>query len=192
MSRYFYKKSPDVPSIWRKIGLPDILDIMNHDDPVSTDRSEYRHMQEYRVRYDDLDTYRHVNNKAFLSYVEDARVRYLVDAAGFSHHHHDTDGVMVVHASIDYRAQIHPFETVRVYTRTARIGDKSITLHHLITAGPARHMDLTDAGITEHVRTAATSTTVLASVNMKENRSQNNSPAMVETIRAYEKGTLRS
>jgi acyl-CoA thioester hydrolase len=153
---------------------------MKRDNPVSTELSDYHHVQEYRVRYEDLNTYRHVNNKAFLSYVEDARVRYLIDAAGFSHHHDDTNGVMVVHSSIDYHAQIFPFETVRVHTRTARIGVKSFTLHHVITAGP---------GATELFRVAATSTTVLASVNLKEQRSQENSPAMVATIGAYEKGT---
>ncbi|MFW5643994.1 MAG: acyl-CoA thioesterase [Alkalispirochaeta sp.] len=106
--------------------------------PVSRDRSEFHHCIRYSVRYDDLDTYRHVNNKAFLSYIEDARVRYLVDAGGFRHHQDrdtgETDGVMLVHSSIDYLAQIHPFETVDVFTRTARVGRSSITLHHLLIA----------------------------------------------------------
>ena len=148
---------------------------MKRKEPVETSPENYRHVQTYRVRYGDLDTYRHVNNKAFLTFVEDARVHYLIDAAGFTHHQDEREGVMVVHASIDYMAQIHPFEHVRVYTRTALIGEKSITLHHLIMAGP------------QEPRVAAVSVTVLASVDLKTNSSRTNSPAMINAITTFEK-----
>jgi YbgC/YbaW family acyl-CoA thioester hydrolase len=182
---------------------------------VSHNTDDYRHVQTYRVRYADLDTYRHVNNKAFLSYVEDARVHYLMDGAGFSHHQDDTNGVMVVHAGIDYLSQIQPFETVRVYTRTARIGGKSITLHHLIVAEPGHTPSSgstsapgataaprvaataesaadnspagTAPGATPAPRVAATSTTVLASVDLKRNTSRPNTQEMIDHIRSYEK-----
>lgn len=142
---------------------------------VEEDRMLYRHQQDYRVRFGDLDTYRHVNNKAFLSYVEDARVRYLVEVGGFSDHYGGRDGVMVVHVSIDYVSQIEPFERVRVLTRCARLGNKSFTLHHLVLAGaPAPD------------RVAAGAVTVFASVDMQSNRSCPNNPEMVARIRSYE------
>lgn len=164
---------------------------MSNRSPVSHSTADYRHIQTYRVRYADLDTYRHVNNKAFLSYVEDARVHYLMEGAGFSHHHDDTNGVMVVHAGIDYLSQIQPFETVHVYTRTARIGGKSITLHHLIVAEPAAHLPSPDSANgsqdTPSSRVAATSTTVLASVDLQTNTARPNAKEMVDHIREYEK-----
>ena len=125
---------------------------------VSTDREQYRHKETYRVRYDDLDTYRHVNNKAFLAYVEDARIHYFSAAAQLRNNQTAAHGAMVVHASIDYRAQIQPFEEVDVYTRCARLGSSSMTLHHLILAGPER-------------RIAATSTTILAAVDFQTGKS---------------------
>ena len=148
---------------------------MNHSD-VSTDAATYRHRQEYGVRYDDLDTYRHVNNKAFLTWIEDARVRYLIDAAGFRHHTSEDEGVMVVHAAIDYRSQVHAFETVTVHTRCARIGGRSITLHHLVTA----------SGEDGTARTAATSTTVMAAVDLTANTSMAVPDAVVDHIVGWE------
>ncbi|MFP4152750.1 MAG: acyl-CoA thioesterase [Alkalispirochaeta sp.] len=178
--------------------------------PVSRDRSEFRHRMRYSVRYDDLDTYRHVNNKAFLSYIEDARVRYLVDAGGFRHHQNrdtgETDGVMLVHSSIDYLAQIHPFETVDVFTRTARVGRSSITLHHLLIAhspssatgpppgetrapedsGPPEEAGLPEESSRPPERIAAVSVTVLASVDLRSGTSRPNDIAFVARINAFE------
>jgi len=190
--------------------------------PVSHDRTEYRHHMQYSVRYDDLDTYRHVNNKAFLSYIEDARVRYLVDAGGFRHHEDDdirqggdgrggsgtgtAAGIMVVHSSIDYLAQIHPFETVDVYTRTGRVGRSSITLHHLLIArSPARDAGTTveesgrppdqtaPAGETNlrAERIAAVSITVLASVDLVSGTSRPNDTTLVARIDAFETAERR-
>lgn len=144
---------------------------------ISDDRSLYRHRSEYRVRYDDLDTYRHVNNKSFLSYVEDARVHYLVEAMGLWHHDDEESGVMVVHNSIDYMKQIGPFERVRVYTRCTRIGGKSFTLEHLICA---------TAPDAAEERVCARSRTVFSSVDLVANTSTLNDPVLMDRIRAWE------
>lgn len=95
----------------------------------------FSHRERYRVRYDDLDTYRHVNNKAFITYIEDARGRYLGEAAGFSHHGDATIDVMIVHFSIDYRSQVHYGDEVVVETRCSRIGNRSFTLEHRVNVG---------------------------------------------------------
>lgn len=156
------------------------------------DRTLYRHSQDYRVRFGDLDTYRHVNNKAFLAYVEDARVRYLVEVGGFSDHYGGRDGVMVVHVSIDYVSQINPFERVRVLTRCDRVGGKSFTLHHLVLAGPENTPEETGTAAppadlpTPPDRLAATAVTVFASVDMRTGRSCPNKPEMIARITAYE------
>lgn len=144
---------------------------------ISDKRSYYRHQSAYRVRYSDLDTYRHVNNKSFLDYVEDARVRYLVDAMGLRHHQDETSGVMVVHNSIDYEQQIAAFEEVTVYTRCTRIGGKSFTLEHIICA---------TAADTKKERVCARSRTVFSSVDLIKNTSMPNDPALMDRIREWE------
>ncbi|MFW5695925.1 MAG: acyl-CoA thioesterase [Alkalispirochaeta sp.] len=164
---------------------------------ISTNPGDYRHRQTYRVRYDDLDTYRHVNNKSFLTYIEDARVYYLMDAAGFRHHHDQQHGVMVVHAAIDYLSQIHPFEEVTVYTRCARIGTKSITLHHLLqverpatASGIDRSAEAAPASTGQRSdtapRPAAVSTTIFAAVDMQSGRSTPVSQEMIDHINGWE------
>ncbi len=160
------------------------------DQAVSRSRNDYRHREHYRVRYSDLDTYRHVNNKSFLTYVEDARVRYLVDVAGFTHHHEGREGVMVVHVAIDYISQINAFEEVEVLTRCARIGTRSFTLHHLVLAGPVLNpvenpVVIEDAEA-EAPRLAAEATTVFATVDIRAGRSRDNDPAAMDRIVAYE------
>lgn len=144
---------------------------------ISDDRAIYRHRVECRVRYSDLDTYRHVNNKSFLDYIEDARVHYLIDAAGLRHHDDEHTGVMVVHNSIDYEKQIGPFETVAVYTRCSRIGTKSFALEHLVCA--------TAPEATEE-RICARSRTVFSSVDLVANTSTLNDAAVMDRIRAWE------
>ena len=164
---------------------------------VSRDPAWYRHAERYRVRFSDLDTYRHVNNKAFLGYVEDARVRYLVEVGGFDQHYQGEGGIMVVHVSIDYVSQINFFEEVRVLTRCSRLGNRSFTLHHLVLAGPeapdrpagdaTNRADQVDRPAGDSPgRVAATATTVFASVDMTAGRSRPNDPEMVARIREYE------
>jgi acyl-CoA thioester hydrolase len=174
---------------------------------VSRDRASYRHQSQYTVRYDDLDTYRHVNNKSFLTFVEDARVRYLRDVMAFRHHEDAGTGVMVVHSSIDYLGQIMPFETVTVWTRCARIGRSSVELHHLVeahgdnaeAASPASASGAAGAGVGAAAgspeplngahgeqRLCATSVTVLASVDMQKNTSTPTDASVVEAITAWE------
>ncbi len=163
---------------------------------VSTNETDYRHMERYRVRYDDLDTFRHVNNKAFLSYIEDARVRYLRDAAALPLDAETQVSMVIVHASIDYRAQVFPFEEVTVHTRAARIGEKSVALNHLIIA-EAMAPDDREAESPERTgaahrpgrsgrRVAATSTSVLATIDLTTGRSRANLPEMVRAIEAWE------
>lgn len=91
------------------------------------------HRERYRVRYADIDSYRHVNNKSFISFVEDARTRYLDAATGFSHHGDPAFGVMIVHFEINYRNQIMYEDEVTVETTCSRIGSKSITLEHRLS-----------------------------------------------------------
>lgn len=83
-----------------------------------------RHLYRCAVRFDDLDSYGHVNNVTFAEYLQEARVdfahRELADVNA-SH-----EGSVVVHQSIDYLAPV-PFRTepLDVEVWVTRIGRSS-------------------------------------------------------------------
>ena len=83
-----------------------------------------RHVFECTVRFDDLDSYGHVNNVTFVEYLQEARIdfahRFLADALG------PHEGAVVAHQSIEYLQPV-PFRTkpLQVEVWVARIGRSS-------------------------------------------------------------------
>jgi acyl-CoA thioester hydrolase len=83
-----------------------------------------RHVYECAVRFDDLDSYGHVNNVTFLEYLQEARIdfahRYLADALA------PHEASVVVHQAIDYLNPV-PFRTepLQVGVWVSRIGTSS-------------------------------------------------------------------
>ena len=57
-------------------------------------RAEYRHFLQIPTRWMDNDAYGHVNNVAYLSFVDTAANRYLLDAGGLDYHHADVIGLV--------------------------------------------------------------------------------------------------
>ncbi len=142
---------------------------------ISTNTKDYRHCTEEKVRYDDLDTYNHVNNKAFLTYIEDSRVRYLRDVALFEDRASDLEGIVIARGEIDYLASILYGDRVKVYTRCSRIGSKSYELHSLITA----ERDKTEI-------LAAKSRAIVVTIHRESGQSQENNQETVQAIRKFE------
>ena len=97
----------------------------------------FRHRTPLQVRFRDTDAFGHVNNAVFATYVELARVRYLVDVLR-------PEGpfqrlpLILAHLSIDFRSPIELAEEVVVETRVDRIGRTSIGMAHRMTAGDGR------------------------------------------------------
>lgn len=96
---------------------------MSDFDPVDPD--SYRYWGAETVRFADLDMLGHVNNKAYATYYETARVAYM-SARGLS------DGLKVgmalVRLEIDYRKEIRFPATLRLGVRLRRLGTSSLTL----------------------------------------------------------------
>ena len=93
---------------------------------------EFRHRTRVEVRFRDIDAFGHVNNAVVSSYVELARVRYLVDVLQV-----EPIGVMpliLAHIAIDYRAPIFFADTVEVGSRVDWLGGSSIGMSHALTA----------------------------------------------------------
>jgi acyl-CoA thioester hydrolase len=95
--------------------------------------SEYRFFQPIEVRYGDLDPQGHLNNAKFLTYFEQARVKYWVELGFFSSDQSFTDiGVIVADIHIRYKEPVKWGVPVMVGARTVKLGTKSLTLEQCV------------------------------------------------------------
>jgi len=78
-----------------------------------------------RVRFRDVDSFGHVNNAVYSTYLEQARL----DALG------GLGSVILARVEIDFRAEVNVGEEVEVRSRCSRIGTKSLDLEHEVLAG---------------------------------------------------------
>lgn len=90
------------------------------------------------VRWRDLDSYNHVNNSVFLTYLEEARLVWLEGMAG--EWKTDTLSPVLAASQINFREQIEwPGELV-VELRCEKLGNSSLTLtHRIVSADGSRH-----------------------------------------------------
>ena len=73
-----------------------------------------------RARWSDCDPLGRVNNAAYSTFLEQARVALLGDLGGF----------ILARVEIDFRAEMRPGEEVAVGSRCTRVGTKSFELEH--------------------------------------------------------------
>ena len=95
---------------------------------------EYRHRTTLQVRFRDIDAFGHVNNAVFFSYVELARIRYLLDVLR-SDEPFDRLPLILARVELDYRSPIAFGDEVLVDTRVDRVGRTSFAMSHRMTAG---------------------------------------------------------
>lgn len=75
-----------------------------------------------RVRFADLDAMRHLNNVAFLTFFESARVAYLTALlAGYRPEQRDAFGTVVAEVHLNYRAPAFYDEEIHCWLRAADI-----------------------------------------------------------------------
>ena len=96
---------------------------------------DYRHRTTLQVRFRDIDAFGHVNNAVFFSYLELARIRYLLDVlqpdVPF-----DRLPLILARVELDFRSPIEFGEDVMVETRVDRIGRTSFAMSHRMMATP--------------------------------------------------------
>jgi acyl-CoA thioester hydrolase len=84
------------------------------------------------VRWRDLDSYNHVNNSVYLTYLEEARLVWLEGLVG--DWKTDTSSPVMAASQVNFRSQIEwPGELV-VDVRCEKLGNSSLTLTHRITS----------------------------------------------------------
>ncbi|MEM0998382.1 MAG: thioesterase family protein [Bacteroidota bacterium] len=87
----------------------------------------YRNVIQFPVRFGDLDAMGHVNNVRFLAYFEEGRVAWFREVLGMAPESYAYP-VVVARVEIDFLASIGFGREVRVGTRCARIGGKSLLI----------------------------------------------------------------
>lgn len=84
------------------------------------------------IRYSDLDPQWHVNNTRYLIYMEQARLEYLKHLGLFDSLNFLDLKMIIADVHVSYLAPILLGQNVRVGTRAAKIGNKSITFEYRI------------------------------------------------------------
>lgn len=94
----------------------------------------FRHRASLQVRFRDIDAFGHVNNAVFFSYVELARIRYLLDVLQ-PETTFDKLPLILARVELDFRSPIQFGDEVAVETRVDSIGRASFQMTHRMTAG---------------------------------------------------------
>ncbi len=135
----------------------------------------FRSKIQINVRYDDLDTLGHVNNKVYLSYLEESRINYMTEVLGFDGNSLNFD-VVVGRIDITYLSPVFLKDKVFIYTRISRIGKKSFDFECYIIKNNG-----------EENQTAAYALVTLVSVDIKTGKTKENGSNMIEKILKFEK-----
>ena len=82
-----------------------------------------------RVRFRDVDAMGHVNNAVFLTYLEEARIAYLLrfDAT--------VQEMILARAEIDFRAPLRSGDELEIGVRPFAVGTKSFQLEYVVRSG---------------------------------------------------------
>ncbi|HEX8220451.1 MAG TPA: thioesterase family protein [Chloroflexia bacterium] len=128
------------------------------------------------VRFRDVDMFGHVNNAAYLTYIESARVAYYAHLTGLKDPR-EFD-MTVARAEVDFLKPAFYGQTLHVYTRAGRIGNKSWTLEH----------EMRDSRTGELV---ARGSTVVVHFEHAAQESKPLPPEIVELIERHEGRSLR-
>ena len=100
---------------------------------------EFRHRTPLQVRFRDTDAFGHVNNAVFFTYIELARIRYLLDVLQ-PPEPFERMPLILARVELDFRSPIMFGEDVEVATQVDRIGRSSIAMSHRMTAGADRRL----------------------------------------------------
>jgi acyl-CoA thioester hydrolase len=103
-------------------------------------KNRFNYYHPITVRYGDLDPQGHVNNAAYLTYAESARLGYYQATGIWRSDSGVLTGMVVAHIDIDYLAPINLGQEIRVGIRLARIGNKSLTLDFQMDSLPEKNI----------------------------------------------------
>ncbi|MBN1316851.1 MAG: acyl-CoA thioesterase [Anaerolineales bacterium] len=98
----------------------------------SSSSSFFRCSVSIPIRYADIDAQRHVNNVAYFTFMEQARVIYMSQTGLWQVDNFDSIGMVVAEACCSYLAPAYLGETVTVWIRIRYLGTKSFHFAYLL------------------------------------------------------------
>ncbi len=87
----------------------------------------FRHRTKIEIRFVDIDAFGHVNNAHYLTYFEQARIKYFDDIVDWEYDW-SKEGIILARAEINYAMPALFRDEVEVMTRCSRIGTKSFDI----------------------------------------------------------------
>ena len=135
--------------------------------------NNFNYYHPIQVRYADLDTLQHVNNVAFLEYVESARTGYYLASGIWDGTMRQGFGMVVASNKIDFLVSIHFGDPVRVGIKVAHIGTKSLNFRFQVENS-------------ENKTVFARGEVVMVAYNRQEDRSTKVSQEWREKLAAFE------
>jgi acyl-CoA thioester hydrolase len=96
----------------------------------------YRFVLPREVEFRDIDVAGHVNNAVYLTYLETARIRYLIEVLGpqFAY----AVSLILARIELDFRSPARFPETLQLGARVTRLGRKSFDMEHEVRGGDGR------------------------------------------------------
>lgn len=92
---------------------------------------KFKHCTRLEIRFVDVDAFGHVNNAHYLTYFEQARVKYFDDIMGWKYDW-NRQGIILARAEINYKEPVLFRDDLYVMTHCSRIGTKSFDLDYLV------------------------------------------------------------
>ena len=83
------------------------------------------------VRFRDVDSMGHVNNAVFLTYIEEARIAYLLPFGA------EVTNMILARVEIDFRAPLRTGDAIEIGVRPAGVGTKSFELEYQVRSADA-------------------------------------------------------
>jgi acyl-CoA thioester hydrolase len=96
----------------------------------------YRFVLPREVEFGDIDAAGHVNNAVYLTYLETARIKYLMDVLGADFAYELA--LILARIAVDFRSPARFPETLEIGARVTRIGTTSFDMEHEIRSGDGR------------------------------------------------------
>ena len=91
----------------------------------------YDFVHQETVRFRDVDAMGHVNNAVFLTYIEEARIAYLLRFGA------EVTQMILARAEIDFRAPLRDGDELEIGVRPAGVGTKSFELEYEVRSADA-------------------------------------------------------
>jgi acyl-CoA thioester hydrolase len=98
---------------------------------IQYDESLFRLETPIALRYSDIDMLQHVNNASYLSFMEEARIHYFLEVAGWTGEANSLN-IVLARSEMDFVRPLFLLEKCVVKSRVFRLGTKSFEMEYLI------------------------------------------------------------